>query len=91
VKDSRDQVCFTVRVSRQEADLLQAWVQRRVAAGVDITVTDVLRRCVQAIVRDEPSVAPWTGPQSVVVSAEDAAKGVAETHRLRRLVERVGP
>jgi hypothetical protein len=60
---SDDRVGLTVRVTKAEAAALHAWVERRNAA-VDahstacgnVTISDVLRRCIQAVVRDEPPV-----------------------------------
>ena len=75
---SRADVCLSVRVTQAEAEQLQAWVRRRVEAGVTVTISDVLRRCVQAVVRDEPSMAPY-----LVTSEEAAGGGLADAPAAR--------
>ena len=60
--DGKARVCLTTRVSDHEAAALQAWVSRRQESGVDVTISDVLRRCVQSIVREEPTIQPWVAP-----------------------------
>ena len=49
----RTSVCLSVRVTPEESAKLEAWCDRR-----EVTISDALRRCVQAVIDGEPDPSP---------------------------------